>query len=36
VDRESFLRQIDASVEDGVHGLAMFGLGSEYYKLTDT
>lgn len=34
VDGESFCRLVEASVEDGVHGLAMFGLGSEYYKLS--
>ena len=35
VDRESFRRLVEASVQDGVHGLAMFGLASEYYKLSD-
>ncbi len=35
VDRESFAHLVEASIQDGVHGLAMFGLGSEYYKLTD-
>jgi dihydrodipicolinate synthase/N-acetylneuraminate lyase len=35
VDGESFRRLVEASVQDGVHGLAMFGLGSEYYKLSD-
>lgn len=35
VDLESFRRQVEASIQDGVHALAMFGLGSEYYKLAD-
>ncbi|MGH9402742.1 MAG: dihydrodipicolinate synthase family protein [Terriglobia bacterium] len=35
VDGESFRRLVEASVWDGIHGLAMFGLGSEYYKLSD-
>lgn len=35
VDGDSFVRLIEASLQDGVQGLAMFGLGSEYYKLTD-
>ena len=36
VDGESFRRLVEASVQDGVHGLAMFGLASEYYKLSDS
>ena len=35
LDKEGFLRLVEESIRDGVHGLAMFGLGSEYYKLTD-
>ena len=35
VDGESFLRLVEAGLQDGVQGLAMFGLGSEYYKLAD-
>jgi dihydrodipicolinate synthase/N-acetylneuraminate lyase len=35
VDLESFERQVAIAVHDGADGLAMFGLASEYYKLTD-
>lgn len=35
VDEDSFVRLIEASINDGVSGLAMFGLASEYYKLSD-
>ena len=35
VDKESFIRLIESSIGDGVSGLAMFGLASEYYKLCD-
>jgi dihydrodipicolinate synthase/N-acetylneuraminate lyase len=35
VDDESFAGVIDAAIAAGAHGLAMFGLASEYYKLSD-
>lgn len=35
VDGESFCRLVETAIQDGVHGLAMFGLASEYYKLAD-
>ena len=35
VDEADFVRVIEASLADGVNGLAMFGLASEAYKLTD-
>ena len=35
VDHESFIRVIEAAVSSGVHGVAMFGLASEYYKLSE-
>lgn len=35
VDEDSFARAVEAALADGVHGVAMFGLASEYYKLTD-
>lgn len=35
VEEGDFLQVIEASLADGVHGLAMFGLASEAYKLTD-
>ena len=35
VDWEGFLNLVEAAMGDGVHGLAMFGLASEYYKLTE-
>jgi dihydrodipicolinate synthase/N-acetylneuraminate lyase len=35
VDEYDFIRAVDASMADGVHGLAMFGLASEAYKLSD-
>ena len=31
----AFCAVIDAAIEDGVQGLAMFGLASEYAKLSD-
>lgn len=36
VDDDSFLRVIDAAIADGADALAMFGLASEYYKLSDS
>ena len=35
VDCESFAAQAEAAIGDGAHGLVMFGLASEYYKLAD-
>ncbi len=35
VDLESFDAQVEMAIRDGSYGLAMFGLASEYYKLTD-
>jgi len=35
VDDESFRDVVDAAIAGGAHGLAMFGLASEYYKLSD-
>ncbi len=35
VDEADFVRVIEASIADGVNGVAMFGLASEAYKLTD-
>lgn len=35
IDEESFAGVIDAAIESGADGLAMFGLASEYYKLSD-
>ncbi len=35
VDEDSFARQINFCVEAGAAGLVMFGLASEYYKLSD-
>ena len=35
VDPESFAVQVETAIDDGAHGLAMFGLASEYYKLSD-
>jgi 4-hydroxy-tetrahydrodipicolinate synthase len=35
IDEESFRRLVDWTVEAGVRAVAMFGLASEYYKLTD-
>jgi dihydrodipicolinate synthase/N-acetylneuraminate lyase len=35
VDETSFRRVIDAAVAEGVAGVTMFGLASEYYKLAD-
>ena len=34
IDDESLRRLIDFCIESGVHGLGMFGLASEFYKLT--
>jgi 4-hydroxy-tetrahydrodipicolinate synthase len=35
VDDESFIRVVEAAISSGVHGVAMFGLASEYYKLSE-
>ncbi len=35
VDLESFEAQVEMAIDDGVDALAMFGMASEYYKLTD-
>jgi 2-keto-3-deoxy-L-arabinonate dehydratase len=35
VDEVSFRNVIDAAIADGVDGLAMFGLASEFLKLSD-
>jgi dihydrodipicolinate synthase/N-acetylneuraminate lyase len=35
VDDKGFARVIDAAISDGVDGICMFGLASEYYKLSD-
>jgi dihydrodipicolinate synthase/N-acetylneuraminate lyase len=35
VDEAAFARVIEASLADGVNGVAMFGLASEAYKLND-
>lgn len=35
VDLESFESEVDLAIRDGSNALAMFGLASEYYKLTD-
>lgn len=35
IDYESLRRQVRTLLDDGCHGLALFGLASEYYKLTD-
>jgi dihydrodipicolinate synthase/N-acetylneuraminate lyase len=35
IDREGFTRAIDAAIHAGAHGVTMFGLASEYYKLAD-
>lgn len=35
VDYESFRELIETAIGGGAHGLAMFGLASEYYKLSD-
>ena len=34
IDEESLRRLIDFCLESGVHGLGVFGLASEFYKLT--
>jgi len=36
VDDEGFVRAIESSIADGVDGVAMLGLASEYYKLSDS
>jgi dihydrodipicolinate synthase/N-acetylneuraminate lyase len=35
VDGDSFNQVIEAAIHSGVHGVAMFGLASEYYKLSE-
>lgn len=35
VDFEGFSSVIEAAIRDGAHAVAMFGLASEYYKLSD-
>jgi len=35
IDYESLRRQVRTLLDDGCHGLALFGLASEHYKLTD-
>lgn len=35
IDEVGFRKVIDAAIMDGAHGLAMFGLASEYPKLAD-
>ena len=35
VDEESFRKVVDGCIGDGVNGLAIFGLASEYAKLTE-
>lgn len=35
VDHESFRDLIEAAIAGGAHGIAMFGLASEYYKLSE-
>jgi 4-hydroxy-tetrahydrodipicolinate synthase len=35
VDNDGFASVIDAAITAGVDGVAMFGLASEYYKLSD-
>jgi dihydrodipicolinate synthase/N-acetylneuraminate lyase len=35
IDERSFVRQVEMCVSDGVSAVAMFGLASEYYKLSD-
>jgi dihydrodipicolinate synthase/N-acetylneuraminate lyase len=36
VDEASFRRVVEAAIGDGVHGVALFGLASEYAKLADS
>ena len=36
IDDKGFTRVIDASIASGVSAVAMFGLASEYYKLSDS
>ena len=35
VDRNGFTAIVESAIRDGAHAVAMFGLASEYYKLTD-
>jgi len=35
IDENSFINVIEAAICGGVHGVAMFGLASEYYKLSE-
>ena len=35
VDVQGFAAIVESAIEDGAHAVAMFGLASEYYKLTD-
>ncbi|MEO6964895.1 MAG: dihydrodipicolinate synthase family protein [Acidobacteriaceae bacterium] len=35
VDVQDFAAIVESAIEDGAHAVAMFGLASEYYKLTD-
>lgn len=35
IDMDSFLRAIDTAIRHKVTGVAMFGMASEYYKLSD-
>lgn len=35
VDTSGFAAIVESAIQDGADGLAMFGLASEYYKLTD-
>jgi len=36
LDQSSFVRQVNACIDDGAGAVAMFGLASEYYKLSDS
>jgi dihydrodipicolinate synthase/N-acetylneuraminate lyase len=36
LDESSFVRQVGACIDDGAAAVAMFGLASEYYKLSDS
>lgn len=35
VDYDSLGRVVDTVIEEGVHGIALFGIGTEFYKLSD-
>jgi len=35
IDFPSYLNAVETAIRFGVHGIVMFGLASEYYKLTD-